>query len=89
MNILYINLQDQQFSFCWYIKYECFLRIHICLPAADMKTGEGAIYEGAPKNVKADCTIVISDDDMVDLVSGKLNGQQVGKYMSDIVITMW
>lgn len=42
-----------------------------------MKTGEGAIYKGPPKGVKADCTIVISDDDLVDLVSGKLNGQTV------------
>ncbi|XP_052276681.1 peroxisomal multifunctional enzyme type 2-like [Dreissena polymorpha] len=43
---------------------------------ADMKTGEGSIYQGGPKSGKADCTIVISDDNFVDLVSGKLNGQQ-------------
>ena len=42
-----------------------------------MKTGEGSIYKGPPKGVKADCTVVISDDDLVDLVSGKLNGQTV------------
>ncbi|XP_052794200.1 peroxisomal multifunctional enzyme type 2-like [Mya arenaria] len=43
---------------------------------ADMKTGEGSVYEGTPKSGKADCTVVISDDDLVDLVTGKLNGQQ-------------
>ncbi|XP_053405726.1 peroxisomal multifunctional enzyme type 2-like isoform X2 [Mercenaria mercenaria] len=42
---------------------------------ADVKNGDGAIYQGKPKSGKADCTIVISDDDFVDLVSGKLNGQ--------------
>ena len=39
--------------------------------------GEASVYPGTPKNGKADCTMTISDDDFVDLVSGKLNGQQV------------
>ncbi|XP_060596091.1 peroxisomal multifunctional enzyme type 2-like isoform X2 [Ruditapes philippinarum] len=42
---------------------------------ADVKNGDGDVYKGKPKSGKADCTIVISDDDFVDLVTGKLNGQ--------------
>ncbi|KAL4227624.1 hypothetical protein ACF0H5_013065 [Mactra antiquata] len=41
----------------------------------DMKTGDGELYRGTPKKGKADCTIIISDDDLIDLASGKLNGQ--------------
>jgi len=41
----------------------------------DMKTGDGAIYQGPAKGVKPDCSITISDDDLIDLASGKLNGQ--------------
>ncbi|XP_077299502.1 SCP2 sterol-binding domain-containing protein 1-like isoform X2 [Arctopsyche grandis] len=39
----------------------------------DLKTP--AVYEGSPKSGKADTTLVISDDDMVDLSTGKLNPQ--------------
>lgn len=41
--------------------------------ALDLKTP--AVYEGSPKSGKADTTLVISDDDMVDLSTGKLNPQ--------------
>ncbi|KAK6643635.1 hypothetical protein RUM43_005145 [Polyplax serrata] len=34
------------------------------------------VYKGSPNGVKADTTITISDDDMADLVAGKLNAQQ-------------
>lgn len=34
-----------------------------------------AVYEGAPKDIKADTTLTVSDGDMVDLALGKLNPQ--------------
>ena len=37
----------------------------------DLKTGNGEIKKGEGK---ADCTIMIGDDDMEALASGKLNG---------------
>ena len=46
-----------------------------------MKTG-GGVYKGDPKGVKADCTLTIDDKNMVDMASGKLNGQQVGTDMN-------
>jgi len=42
----------------------------------DLKTGSGEIYEGEPKDVKPGVTLTLSDDDMVGLVTGKLNAQQ-------------
>jgi 3-hydroxyacyl-CoA dehydrogenase/3a,7a,12a-trihydroxy-5b-cholest-24-enoyl-CoA hydratase len=42
----------------------------------DLKNGEGSIYEGEPKSDKPGATLTISDDDMVGLVTGKLNPQQ-------------
>jgi len=39
----------------------------------DMKTP--AVYEGAPKDIKTDTTLTVSDGDMVDLALGKLNPQ--------------
>lgn len=51
-----------------------------------MKSGSGEIYRDVPKNKKADCTMIIEDDNMVDMASGKLNGQQVNK--SDDMINM-
>lgn len=41
-----------------------------------MKTGAG-VYKGEPKQGKADCTLTIDDKNMVDMASGKLNGQTV------------
>ena len=43
----------------------------------DLKKGNGEIYEGILKSGKADCTITVSDDNFMDLVAGKLDGQQV------------
>ena len=40
----------------------------------DLKSGKGKCYPGKVK--KADITITIQDQDMVDLASGKLNPQQ-------------
>lgn len=33
------------------------------------------VYEGGPKNCKPNTTLTISDDDFMDLASGKLNPQ--------------
>ena len=49
----------------------------MCFTATDMKNGDGNMYRGKPKSGKADCTLVISDEDVIDLASGKLNGQTV------------
>lgn len=50
-----------------------FLLNFFVFTALDLKTP--SVYEGAPKSGKADTTLVISDDDMVDLATGKLNPQ--------------
>lgn len=42
----------------------------------DLKNGSGAIYEGEPKGDKAGVTLTLADDNMVGLVTGKLNPQQ-------------
>eukprot|EP00055_Hartaetosiga_balthica_P016378 m.103310 g.103310 ORF g.103310 m.103310 type:complete len:742 (-) comp9091_c0_seq2:2212-4437(-) len=40
----------------------------------DLKGGSGAVYEGTPKNnKKADCTVIITDDDLELLVLKKLD----------------
>ncbi len=44
------------------------------LPVIDLKNKPGGLQQGEGK---ADVTITIDDQDYVDLVSGKLNGQQV------------
>jgi alkyl sulfatase BDS1-like metallo-beta-lactamase superfamily hydrolase len=41
----------------------------------DLKNGAGGIYEG--EQGKPDCTITISDDDYVAMITGKTNGQQL------------
>ncbi|KAK7067870.1 hypothetical protein SK128_015783 [Halocaridina rubra] len=43
----------------------------------DLKTPPGSIYEGEPKSgVKPDVTLTLDDEDMVALVTGKLNPQK-------------
>ncbi|XP_033634641.1 peroxisomal multifunctional enzyme type 2-like [Asterias rubens] len=42
----------------------------------DLKTAGGAVYKGQPKTGKSNVTVTIADADFVDLVSGKLSGQQ-------------
>ena len=46
--------------------------------AADMKTG-GGVYKGEPKQGKADCTLTIDDQAMMDMSAGKLDGQTVSR----------
>jgi len=43
-----------------------------------------SVYSGEPKQGKADCIITMSDDHFMDLVMGKLNGQQVIKYIETL-----
>lgn len=43
----------------------------------DLRSGNGSVYEGAPKNEeKPDLTLTISDDNFVKLVMGKIGPQQ-------------
>ncbi|XP_059147270.1 peroxisomal multifunctional enzyme type 2-like isoform X2 [Physella acuta] len=43
----------------------------------DMKSSPtGEVYEGTPRAGKADCTLTLTDDNFVDLVSGKLDAQK-------------
>mmetsp|Transcript_40861 Transcript_40861/g.102901 ORF Transcript_40861/g.102901 Transcript_40861/m.102901 type:complete len:675 (-) Transcript_40861:59-2083(-) len=41
----------------------------------DLKNGEGSVQEG--EHGKADCVVSISDDDVIGMVTGKANGQQL------------
>lgn len=43
----------------------------------DLKTGSGAVIEGISNSLKPDCTITVSDDDLIGLATGKLNAQQL------------
>ena len=47
--------------------------------AADLKNPPGSIHPGEPVGEKAGCSLTLSDDDFVRLVTGKLNPQQVGR----------
>ena len=51
----------------------------------DMKANE--VYKGKPRSGKAECILTLSDDTFIDMVSGKLDGQKVGKlkYQLDIL----
>ncbi|XP_067952015.1 peroxisomal multifunctional enzyme type 2-like [Watersipora subatra] len=42
----------------------------------DMKTPPGAVYVGEPKQGKPGVTLTISDDDLLAMASGKLDGQK-------------
>lgn len=44
--------------------------------AVDLKNGKGDIYQGEAKE-KAGVTLTLDDDDMISLVGGQLNPQQV------------
>ena len=45
--------------------------------AVDLKNGKGSVYEGEPKTGKAGCTLTLDDDDLVAMVTGKMNAQKV------------
>ena len=42
----------------------------------DLKTGKGSITAGAPTS-KPDCTLTVSDEDLVQIISGKANARQL------------
>jgi 3-hydroxyacyl-CoA dehydrogenase/3a,7a,12a-trihydroxy-5b-cholest-24-enoyl-CoA hydratase len=50
-----------------------------CLsPAAvDLKNAPGAVYYGEPRGERAGCTLTLSDDHFMGLVSGELKAQQL------------
>lgn len=50
----------------------CFL----VFPAIDLKNGSGEVYQGPAKG-SADTTIIISDEDFMEVVLGKLDPQKV------------
>ena len=50
-----------------------------------MKSGDGEVYRSEPKNKKADCTMIMDDDVMVSMATGKLNGQQVLANLGEIL----
>jgi (3R)-3-hydroxyacyl-CoA dehydrogenase / 3a,7a,12a-trihydroxy-5b-cholest-24-enoyl-CoA hydratase / enoyl-CoA hydratase 2 len=41
----------------------------------DLKNGSGSVYEGAAKE-KAGCTLTLSDDDLVSMVTGKMDAMK-------------
>lgn len=53
----------------WYTLFSFF-------PAIDMKNGSGEVYQGPAKG-SADTTIIISDEDFMEVVLGKLDPQKV------------
>ena len=53
--------------------------MHHTHTAADLKNSPGSIHPGEPMGEKAGCSLTLSDDDFVRLVTGKLNPQQVGR----------
>jgi len=48
----------------------------------DLRGGSGKIAEGSAK--KADCTVTISDNDVMEIFSGKLNPQQVRIFKNHV-----
>ena len=49
-----------------------------CLQSAlDLKDVPGEVYQGAPQSGKPDCTLVMSDDDIVKMATGELDAQKV------------
>lgn len=46
----------------------------------DLKNGSGSISDAADFKGKSDCTIAISDDDFVSLMTGKLNAMQACQF---------
>lgn len=53
---------------------------HIVFPAMDLKSGSGDVYQGPAKG-SADTTIIISDEDFMEVVMGKLDPQKVMKVI--------
>lgn len=48
--------------------------INVFVSALDLKSSIG-VYQGEPKNGKADTTLTVSDDDMIEIAAGTLSPQ--------------
>lgn len=48
----------------------------ISLWTCDFKNGDGAIYQGEPKNGKPNCTLIIEDEVAVEIFTGKLDAMK-------------
>lgn len=50
------------------------------ITAVDLKTPPGAVYAGEAKTGKPGVTLTLSDDDLVEMATGKLDGQKVNIF---------
>ena len=64
----------------------CVMFSFLLFPATDLKNGSGSVYPGEPQQGKAGCTLTLSDDDLVDMVTGKLDGQKVYNNLGSLNI---
>ena len=48
--------------------------------ALDLKNAPGEVYQGAPRNGKVDCTLTMSDEDIIKMASGELDAQKVSNH---------
>ena len=48
--------------------------------ALDLKDVPGDVYQGAPRSGKPDCTLTMSDDDIVKMAAGELDAQKVSNH---------
>ena len=62
---------------CLHFFYLQHNRLFCFFVAVDLKSAPGAIYQGEPKQGKPGVTLTISDDDLLAMAAGKLDGQKV------------
>ena len=55
----------------------CNLILLYDIVALDLKDVPGEVYQGAPRNVKPDCTLTMSDEDIIKMATGELDAQKV------------
>ena len=63
------------FSYCL-----TFFSIYCFQLALDFKDAPGDVYQGAPRNGKPDCTLTMSDEDIVKMAAGELDAQKVSHH---------
>ena len=42
----------------------------------------GEVYQGAPRDGRPDCTLTMSDDDIIKMATGELDAQKVSSHNS-------